>query len=70
MLCASWSVFENYHAMVAMWSMLDSLETKQLNELYDKVIDKELPKRNKEWKMFTDFLKEKRANRDILKNFK
>lgn len=59
MLSDSWSEFENYHATVAMWSMLESLEPKQIKELYDKVIDKELPNRGKEWKKFTDFLKEK-----------
>lgn len=58
-LSDSWSEFENYHATVAMWSMLESLEPEQIKELCDKVIGKVLPNRGKEWEKFTGVLKEK-----------
>jgi len=66
MLCDSWDSFENYHATVAMWSMLDFLEPKQIQELCGRVIDKaggqECPLYYKcdEWGKFIDDLKKHR----------
>lgn len=37
-LCGSWDQFENYHATVAMWSMMDSLEPKDKQELFKRVL--------------------------------
>jgi hypothetical protein len=39
-LCRSWDQFENYHAMVAMWSMADSLGPKDKQELFKRVLDR------------------------------
>lgn len=38
-LCGSWDSFENYHATVAMWSMVDSLDPKDIQKLFHRVLE-------------------------------
>ena len=61
-LCGSWDQFENYHATVAMWSMVESLKPKDKQELFKRVLDPNaVPIHYKcnEWGKFIQYLKDK-----------
>jgi hypothetical protein len=74
MLHDSYDAFENYHATVAMWCMLDALEPGQLLMLYKRFLDTkegQLPNRCNEWGEFIKALEEKRDEpRKMKKNGK
>ena len=58
-LCHSWDQFQNYHATVAMWSMANSLEAKDKQELFKRVLDQNAgaPSQTcKEWGEFKQYL--------------
>jgi hypothetical protein len=62
-LCDSWDEFENYHATVAMWSMVAYLEAKNKQALFERVLDQSAgPIRHtrKEWKAFIEDLDDRR----------
>ena len=64
-LCDSWDKFENYHAMVAMWSMVPSLGPKEKQELFKRVLDQsEVPVgyTSNEWGKFIEYLNGKRKS--------
>jgi hypothetical protein len=66
-LCRSWDRFENYHATVAMWSMVDSLVPKDKQELFKRVLDQSagpLPNTCEEakWKKFIEHLNDERKS--------
>jgi Caspase domain len=57
-LCRSWDKFENYHATVAMWSMVNSLEPRDKQELFKRVLDQGVAITCEEikWRKFIDYL--------------
>jgi hypothetical protein len=64
-LCRSWDKFENYHAMVAMWSMVVSLGPKDKQELFKRVLDQSagpLGHTCNEWGEFIQYLGGKRKS--------
>jgi hypothetical protein len=66
-LCDSWDQFENYHATVAMWSMVDSLEPKDKQELFKRVLDQSTGPlgytcNENQWGKFIEYLNSKRKS--------
>jgi len=63
-LSGSWDRFENYHAVVAMWSMSHSLDTGQMRELCDRVLDGSLGYtfEKVKWDRFVEYLRKRRQS--------
>jgi hypothetical protein len=63
-LCNSWDQFENYHATVAMWSMVDSLGAKDKQKLFKRVLDQSVGITCEEtkWREFVRYLNAKRKS--------
>jgi hypothetical protein len=61
-LCDSWDEFENYHATVAVWSMVDSLGQENMQELFRRVLDQSvgITCAETEWRDFKRYLNNKR----------
>jgi hypothetical protein len=66
-LCDSWDSFENYHATVAMWGMVNSLDPNDndMRKLFNKVLDENKGSRDckcEKWDKFIECLKKKRQS--------